>query len=368
MSRFHDLDALRATAMLLGVIFHASVFLTAASDWPVHDAYVEATPVARNPYVYVVSVLHGFRMPLFFLISGFFTALLWQRRGLRQVAEHRLKRIALPLALGALTIVPINAWLFSPADFNPMHWPLMWLHGLGHLWFLWYLLILAAVFVAAARLGAKFVHPAWALVIPLTFLPQALMREVWFFGPDISETLLPDPNILGYYLLFFVFGVFLYQRNVTMRRWWAIVLPVALVLVFPAGVLFMLQAVQEGRGTWAWVATSALQAAYAWLMCFGMIGLFRWLAWRERFWVRYVSDASYWLYLWHLPLVIGGQRLLVGWDTNAHLKFVLLCTAVPAILLLIYQGVVRYTWIGTMLNGKRVRRTKVPAIVQPSSS
>ena len=87
-----------------------------------------------------------------------------------------------------------------------------------------------------------------------------------------------DRNILGYYLLFFVFGVFLYQRNVTMRRWWVIALPVALLLVFPAGVFFMLQAVKEGRGTWAWMATSALQAAYAWLMCFGMIGLFRWLA------------------------------------------------------------------------------------------
>ena len=45
-----------------------------------------------------------------------------------------------------------------------------------------------------------------------------------------------------------------------------------------------------------------------------------------------------------------------------------LCTAVPAILLLIYQGVVRYTWIGTMLNGRRVRRAEVSATVQPSSS
>ena len=84
--------------------------------------------------------------------------------------------------------------------------------------------------------------------------------------------------------------------------------------------------------------------------------------------MRYVSDASYWLYLWHLPLVIAGQRLVVGWHANAHLKFALLCVGVPAILLLIYQWVVRYTWIGTMLNGRRVRRAEVSATVQPSSS
>ena len=354
MSRYHEMDALRAVAMLLGIVLHASLFLIPNPIWPIQDAYAQSTPVVHNPYIYLISAIHGFRMQLFFLISGFFTALLWQRRGLRRVVEHRLERIALPLALGGLTIVPITIWLIEMADFNPMHWPLVWLDGLIHLWFLLYLLLLGAAFAIAVGLGAKFVHPAWGLVIPLTFLPELLM-EGEIFGADYHEALIPDPNVLGYYALFFVFGVFLYQRGVTLRRWWATALPVALVLVLPAGVLCMAQAVEEGRGTWAWGASAALQAAYAWLMCFGMIGLFRWVAARERFWVRYMSDSSYWLYLWHLPLVLVGQRLLVEQDVDPHLKLVLLCVVVTAILLFVYQLGVRYTWIGTMLNGRRVR-------------
>ena len=55
----------------------------------------------------------------------------------------------------------------------------------------------------------------------------------------------------------------------------------------------------------------ALQVAYAWLMCFGMMGLFRWIAAKERFRVRYLSDVSYWLYLCHLPPVLVGQMLTV---------------------------------------------------------
>ena len=91
-------------------------------------------------------------------------------------------------------------------------------------------------------------------------------------------------------------------------------------------------------------------------MCFGLIGLFRLIASRERFWVRYMSDASYWLYLWHLPLIVVAFELLALWRFSIHLKFVLMNLAVTVILLVVYQFGVRYTPIGTMLNGKRTRR------------
>ena len=68
-----------------------------------------------------------------------------------------------------------------------------------------------------------------------------------------------------------------------------------------------------------------------------------------------MSDASYWIYLSHLPLVIWAQMLAVDWSVNPHLAFALICVAVPGILLVIYEWGVRYTWIGTLLNGKRVR-------------
>ena len=90
-------------------------------------------------------------------------------------------------------------------------------------------------------------------------------------------------------------------------------------------------------------------------MCFGLMGLFRWIAARERAWVRYVSDASYWLYLWHLPLIVVGYKLSLDWPVSVHLKFSLICVVVTAILLVVYEFGVRYTAIGTMLNGKRVR-------------
>ena len=128
-------------------------------------------------------------------------------------------------------------------------------------------------------------------------------------------------------------------------RWWWLLLPAALFLALPVGIVTM------GYRP----VTSVAQVVYAWTMCFGMMGLFRRLLKRENKAVRYLSDASYWLYLTHLPLVLAAQVMVADWPLPAIVKFVMICTVVTGGLLIAYQAMVRYTWIGTMLNGPRRR-------------
>ena len=346
--RFHELDALRAVAMLLGIVLHAAVFLIPgvwSTDYP---------DDVSDGYAILFFAIHGFRMPVFFLLSGFFTAMLWRRRDLRELGKHRLKRVGLPLLVGTMTVIPVTIWLFVPDDFELIWWPFVWLSTLTHLWFLWHLLWLAGAFMLAVRLGVRFDHPwLWWLAIPLTFVAQFQMTEP-VFGPDTSDTLVPHPVVLVYYALFFVFGAFFYQRKIQMRSWWAMALVPALTVVFwPAlGLMY------ETKTEWAILASVPLQVGYAWLMCFGLIGLFRLVASKERNWVRYMSDASYWLYLWHLPLILAAFRLMTDWPVSVHVKFALVCMGTTAILLVLYQLGVRYTPVGTMLNGKRVRASR----------
>ena len=344
--RFHELDALRAVAMLLGIVLHAFLFLI-PDAWPIQHPDPPAIV-----YGIALNAIHGFRMPVFFLLSGFFTAMLWERRGLRQLALHRVKRIALPLALCCVTVIPVGTWAFIGSEFNLAFWPFYWLYGFHHLWFLWILLWLCAAFLVLARLGVQFSHPAlWWVLVPLALAPQLLMHEP-IVGPDTSDGLVPSPLVLGYYACFFFFGAFFYRRRFVMRRWWTLALVPALLLAFPVALALVFSAEES-----AWVRPIAgvFQVAYAWLMCFGLMGLFRLIASRERYWVRYVSDSSYWLYLWHLPLIVFAQRFVLTWPMNAHLKFFLICVVVTTVLLATYQLGVRYTLIGTMLNGKRER-------------
>ena len=352
-ARFHDLDALRAFAMLLGIVLHASLFLMPADLWPVQDEWSNYHDLENNPYAILFGAIHGFRMPLFYLISGFFTAMLWQSRGLSSLARHRLKRIGLPLLVGMVTIIPAtNAFFFPP---NPLTWLLSWLFSLAHLWFLWYLILMAAVFIVCARLGLQFRHPAWWLLVPISILPQYLMRE-GMIGADGSVGFIPIPHVFGYYMVFYLFGVFFYQKGVVVRRWWAAGLAPAILVVLPAGYLMLspetlgLPPSDAIRGT-----AAVIGVVYTWSASFGLLGLFRWIASTNRYWIRYVSDASYWMYLCHLPLVLGGQTLVVHWPISVHLKFALICLAVTCILLVTYQFGVRYTLVGRMLNGPRVR-------------
>ena len=74
-ARRHDLDALRVCAMLLGIALHAALACLGGS-WTVVDT--ERSPLLGG----LVSFVHGFRMPLFFVVSGFSKAMLFQSTAL----------------------------------------------------------------------------------------------------------------------------------------------------------------------------------------------------------------------------------------------------------------------------------------------
>jgi peptidoglycan/LPS O-acetylase OafA/YrhL len=109
--RRHDLDAVRAFAMLLGVALHASLSFSTL-PWIVRDTR------QSELYSLFMMAVHGFRMPLFFLVSGFFTAMLWRRRGLAALLKQRAVRILVPCIVGLVTIIPLLNWVSAWAIAN----------------------------------------------------------------------------------------------------------------------------------------------------------------------------------------------------------------------------------------------------------
>ena len=107
--------------MLPGILPHAGVFLVPVDFRPVHEACAYETAPEANVYAWLLSVVHGFRMPLFFLLSGFFSAMPWQSRGLDRLARHRRERVGLPLLAGMFTVVPAIGWV--PRAPRPGHPP-----------------------------------------------------------------------------------------------------------------------------------------------------------------------------------------------------------------------------------------------------
>ena len=71
--------------------------------------------------------------------------------------------------------------------------------------------------------------------------------------------------------------------------------------------------------------------------------------------MRYRSDFSYLPYLAHLPLILLAQWWVRDWPLSPFIKFPFVCGIVTGLLLVTYRYCVRYTWLGTLLNGPRQR-------------
>ena len=96
--RLHYLDSVRALAMYLGIILHATLPLL-----PWYEDYE-----MKEGYSLLLLFIHGFRMPLFMIISGFFTEMIIRRYGVSQFIDKRLRRIGLPY----IVFVPLITILF----------------------------------------------------------------------------------------------------------------------------------------------------------------------------------------------------------------------------------------------------------------
>jgi hypothetical protein len=259
--------------------------------------------------------------------------------------------------------------------------PEMLAAGLGflHLWFLYILLWLYACTLLLRallqRLDARGALLAWTqrrlrslLAAPwrslLLALPIALAFALapgwnWREGvPTPAYTLVPLALPLFIYGYVFALG-WLIDRDrsllAALRHGWALRLAIGLACavgcLFLAGTESGVQLV-EREPPWRWLYGAGY--ALGLVGCtLGLVGLgVRYLdAPMPR--VRYLADASYWMYVAHLPLVMALQSLLMDVAAPWALKFIAVNAATLALLLWSYARWVRPTWIGALLNGQR---------------
>ncbi|MEP3924361.1 MAG: acyltransferase family protein, partial [Gilvibacter sp.] len=151
-TRLDYLDAARSFALILGIIFHASLsFMPIFIGWAVMDISTSE----RVPLFMLVS--HSFRMALFLLVAGFFSHMTFQKLGLSGFLKSRLLRVGVPLVIGWFLLRPllVSGWIMGAESMRgEVHIGNALLEGLKrlgqlpnefligtHLWFLYYLLL-----------------------------------------------------------------------------------------------------------------------------------------------------------------------------------------------------------------------------------
>jgi len=391
MSRFHGLDACRAAAMLLGLFFHGAVsFMTTDIGWAIRD---RSTHIGVDGFIWIC---HTFRMPVFFLLGGFFGRLVYLKLGAAGFIRHRAKRILLPFVVTLLPLMPsllvLWRWGMSrsgPRQIHPfgMKVPSLDLAELtpspGHLWFLYYLMMILALLLVVAVVARRL--PLDGILRGVDGLMRAVIRfrlvafvmavptavTLYFMKSLEVETpvdFIPQLRIVAFYAVYSGFGWILHRQAGQVaefgRLLWIPLVLVAAILV-PLGMIVD-RSVQTGASLaspWARVGALYLSALFGWSMVLLFLGAFvRWGE-RPRPWVAYLSDASYWCYLIHVPIVITFQILVADLAWPGPIKYAMVMAATVGICLASYHAFVRYTFIGATLNGKRER--PLPASVTP---
>ena len=391
--RQDDVDATRAFVLLLGVVFHASLsFHPMFMGWAVQD-------VSTSPWIAAfVTLSHAFRMETFFLLAGLLGHRAVQRKNAMTFLRSRLSRLGVPFVAGWFVLRPllVSGWILGSASLRGAADPLAALRGgwasLGtfpagaftgtHLWFLYYLcgataFVLGLRGLARASGGLRtrwqprldagvrwLASSAWA---PLAAaLPAAcLLLAMRGWGMDTPDrSLLPDLPVFAVYAGYFALGWLLGRcpvawnafANPTPARGCWFVLGAAAVLVLgpfegdPGHERHRLFRFAHALG-YSVVMFTAVSLTF---------GIWRRICTRPRAWVRYLADASYWLYLVHLPIVVWLQvavaELPVGWMP----KLALISAATLILGLLSYDAFVRSTRLGKLLHGRRHDRILFP--------
>ncbi len=415
IDRLHYMDSLRAVAMFLGLVLHATVVFALWTN-DVNRPHDEPSKILH----YAFEFIHLFRMQIFFLVAGFFSLMVCQKRGAASFAKNRFMRIVVPFVICVVLIQPLAAAQYMVDvvgegdslasryfDFllNPEYilreqrftgnW--FW-----HFWFLhmliYYIGGFLLVFIATKRFNLKFGFVPRLLeilsgkcgVIILTLVTVPCLM----FSPAFGEvpTIGTAPDTVVYYGLFFTMGIMLFANQVALDRFVGnikyhlipfvvcvcILIPLIdeVRLKSPPEVLLQNLSLYTGveaeasligsfpvvqnpfnftgvTASFDWYLMNILRAYTAWCGVFLFIALFKRFCSTQSALGRYAADSAYFIYLIHFPMQLIMSEYLRDSIDSSIACFWLCLLGSTVLCVILYHLTCRTTPIGILLSGRR---------------
>jgi peptidoglycan/LPS O-acetylase OafA/YrhL len=355
--RRHDIDALRALAFALVIIYHVAMYYVA--DWHWHLKSPHAAEWLQVP----MRALNLWRMDLVFLVSGLAFGFVRRGQTVPRLVVLRSWRLLVPLAFGMAVVVPYQPYaqgaangLVAPGfgDFLRRYyagstWPAGafdgWEAGItwNHLWYLAYLwvytVVLAALLPMAESAAGQRVRRAFtqlrgnALVLG-PVLPLALYSALLWPGFPPTHDLIHDGWLHAVYFTVFVYGYWIgldagLWSELVRLRWRTLGLALGLLVLY----LTLREWAQQQGLRAARVPLRVLADVYLWTALLAILGWAHHRLNRPWPWLRWANESVYPWYLLHQTAII----VLAVWLSPAQLGPVL----EPVVLL---AGTVALCW------------------------
>ena len=366
-NRLHSLDFLRAFALLMGVLLHVLMLFLEPFDG--------SEPRLGASIIFIW--IHTWRMPLFMLLAGFFTALSIQNRDVGNYAINRLIRLGVPILILWAVIPEIDegtndifklpeliSWLLHDIPFTLR---------LDHLWFLYYLLIFYGVLLLLKHITPmvfKFITDyelsffrMFVFWLPILILLSPLNKPTGGIFGDIPTTF--GEVKLGSMLFmasFFLIGSQIqksvrFLEQLQQKRFW---LPsLMIVSLIPIGLLgwggmkdepFVFSSVFE-----MWIA-NGLSGSAALLLVLSIMGFAMNYVLSSGPTLSWLIKLSYPIYVFHLMFVISVSGTLMYLGVNDWIVTLIGFAAGILGSVIIYYAIVSWTPLDWVFNGYKTSK------------
>ncbi len=328
--RYDYLDNIRILQHILRCAMHLSVpFMVLPSEvWPIRA--VEGYSQVADGYVFFI---HAQVMEIFFALNGFFAIKILLKYGNKTFIINRLHRIGVPFVLGILLLVPVILALgLSWQKQIPLQQIAPYvqeglLHGkftFAHLWSLWYLMIIYAIFLLIYNFKTLKINTLLEKTNPKNaLLTLAFLASFSLVFYDRKYTLMPlgtyfEWQMILYFATFFFLGVWYFYwkeklENTKPNRYLWLLFLIAIVVNLSFQMTKSDNFAFKIAGSVAYVVQSICCLIYCWY-AMKKVRL-------NPILTKKLSDAMYWVYWIEVPMAL-----------LAHYYFV---NSVPALVLVL---------------------------------